>query len=135
MRFFDTNILVYTQSDEDPRKRKIACDLVAQALESGGDGYISTQVIQEFCNTMRRKTRRTTSEINALIDYFLDLWRCDVTPELARSALAVQDKYGISFYDALIVATAESLGCREILTEDLNDGQMYCGMVAVNPFK
>ena len=135
MRFFDTNILVYTQSDEDPRKKEIACDLVAQALESAGDGYISTQVIQEFCNTMRRKTRRTTSEINALIDYFLDLWRCDVTPELARRALVVQDKYGISFYDALIVATAESLGCREILTEDLNDGQTYCGMVAVNPFK
>ncbi len=135
MRFFDTNILVYTQSDKDPRKRKIACDLVAQALESGADGCISTQVIQEFCNTMRRKTRRTTAEINALIDYFLDLWRCDVTPELARRALAVQDKYGISFYDALIVATAESLGCHEILTEDLNDGQTYCGMVAVNPFK
>ena len=135
MRFFDTNILVYTQSDQDPLKRKVSCDLIAEALETGGDGCISTQVIQEFCNAMRRKTRRTTSEINALLDYFLDLWRCDISPELARQALAVQDEYGISYYDALIVATAEKLGCDEILTEDLNDGQTYRGMVAHNPFK
>ncbi len=84
---------------------------------------------------MRRKTRRSTSEINALLDYFSDLWRCDISKELAREALFVQDEYGISYYDALIVATAEGLGCREILTEDLNDGQTYRGMVAVNPFK
>jgi predicted nucleic acid-binding protein len=104
-------------------------------LETAGDGCISTQVIQEFCNAMRRKTQRTTSEINALLDYFLDLWRCDITPELAREALVVQDEYGISYYDSLIVATAEKLGCNEILTEDLNDGQTYRGMVARNPFK
>ena len=135
MRFFDTNILVYTQSDGDPRKKEIACDIVAEAIESGGDACIPTQVLQEFCNTMRRKTHRSTSEINALLDYFSDLWRCDISKELAREALSVQDEYGISYYDALIVATAERLGCREILTEDLNDGQTYRGMVAVNPFK
>jgi len=135
MRFFDTNILVYTQSDGDPRKKEIACDIVAEAIESGGDACISTQVLQEFCNTMRRKTHRSTSEINALLDYFSDLWRCDISKELAREALSVQDEYGISYYDALIVATAEKLGCTQILTEDLNDGQTYRGMVAVNPFK
>ena len=41
----------------------------------------------------------------------------------------------VYFYDALIVAAAEASGCDEILTEDLNDGQVYCGVKAVNPFK
>jgi len=27
------------------------------------------------------------------------------------------------------------VGCDEIQTEDLNDGQTYCGIKAVNPFK
>ena len=135
MRFFDTNVLVYAQDDSDPRKRAIAIDLITHALEVNHDGCISTQVLQEFCNTMRRKTHRSTSEINALLDYFSDLWRCDISKELAREALSVQDEYGISYYDALIVATAEKLGCTQILTEDLNDGQTYRGMVAVNPFK
>ena len=112
MRFFDTNILVYTQSDQDPLKRKVACDLIAEALETAGAGCISTQVIQEFCNAMRRKTQRTTSEINALLDYFLDLWRCDISPELAREALAVQDEYGIQAHSIVnindIIAFLES---------------------------
>ena len=41
----------------------------------------------------------------------------------------------IQFYDALIVATAEKLGCHEIVTEDLNPNQTYRGMAVVNPFK
>ena len=56
MRFFDTNVLVYTQDDSDPRKRAIAIDLVTHALEVNHDGCISTQVLQEFCNTMYKKT-------------------------------------------------------------------------------
>ena len=51
MRFFDTNVLVYAQDDSDPRKRAIAIDLITHALEVNHDGCISTQVLQEFCNT------------------------------------------------------------------------------------
>ena len=50
-------------------------------------------------------------------------------------AIDTKERYGIQFYDALIVAAAEANGCDEILTEDLNDGQTYCGIRAVNPFK
>ena len=50
-------------------------------------------------------------------------------------ALEIKGQYGIQFYDALMVAAAEASGCDEILTEDLNDGQIYCGVKAVNPFK
>jgi predicted nucleic acid-binding protein len=48
--------------------------------------------------------------------------------------LEIKGQYGIQFYDALMLAAAEAGGCNEILTEDLNDGQLYCGIKAVNPF-
>ena len=38
-----------------------------------------------------------------------------------------------SFLDHL--ASAEAAGCDEFLTEDLNDGQTYGSVRAVNPFK
>ena len=41
----------------------------------------------------------------------------------------------VQFYDALMLASSEAAGCEEILTEDLNDGQMYGSVKAVNPFK
>ena len=134
MRFLDTNILVYAVTDDDPRKREIAIDLITHALEVNHDGCISTQVLQEFCNTMYKKTKRTRQEIDALLDGFRDLLKTDVTIDLVRHAIDVKEEYGIQFYDALIVATAEKLGCTEIVSEDLNPNQTYRGMAVVNPF-
>ena len=134
MRFFDTNVLVYTQDDSDPRKREIAIDLITHALEVNHDGCISTQVLQEFCNTMYKKTKRTRQEIDTLLDYFRDLLEIDVTIDLVRHAIDVKEEYGIQFYDALIVSAAEKIGCTEIISEDLNPAQTYRGMAVVNPF-
>ena len=134
MRFLDTNILVYAVTDDDPRKREIAIDLITHALEVNHDGCISTQVLQEFCNTMYKKTKRTRQEIDALLDGFRDLLKADVTIDLVRHAMDVKEEYGIQFYDALIVSTAEKLGCTEIVSEDLNPNQTYRGMAVVNPF-
>ena len=134
MRFLDTNILVYAVTDDDPRKREIAIDLITHALEVNHDGCISTQVLQEFCNTMYKKTKRTRQEIDALLDGFRDLLKTDVTIDLVRHAMDVKEEYGIQFYDALIVSTAEKLGCTEIVSEDLNPDQTYRGMAVVNPF-
>ena len=59
MRFFDTNVLVYAATDQDPRKNRIAAELISHAIQVNHDGCISTQVLQEFCNTMYKKTKRT----------------------------------------------------------------------------
>ena len=133
MRFFDTNVLVYAQDDSDPRKREIAIDLITHALEVNHDGCISTQVLQEFCNTMYKKTKRTRQEIDTLLDYFRDLLEIDVTIDLVRHAIDVKEEYGIQFFDALIVSAAEKLGCTEIVSESLNPDQTYRGMAVVNP--
>ena len=134
MRFFDTNILVYAATDDDPRKRDIARELIGHAIEVNHDGCISTQVLQEFCNTLYKKTKRTKAEIDGMLDYFRELLATDVTIDLVRRAMAIKEEYGLQFYDALIVATAAKLGCHEIVTEDLNPDQTYCGMAVVNPF-
>ena len=135
MRFFDTNVLVYAQDDANPQKRAVAIDLITHALNVNHDGVISTQVLQEFCNTMYKKTKRTKEQIDAMLDGFVDLLVTDVTVDLVREAMCVKEEYGIQYYDALIVATAEKLHCHEIISEDLNDGQVYRGMKAINPFK
>ena len=135
MRYFDTNVLVYAQDDSNPEKRAIAIDLITHALEVNHDGVVSTQVLQEFCNTMYKKTKRTKVEIDAMLDGFVDLLATDVTVDLVRKAMSIKEEYGIQYYDALIVAAAEKLGCTEIVSEDLNDGQLYRGMTAINPFR
>ena len=134
MRFFDTNILVYASTDQDPRKRDIAREVIQHSIEVNHDGCISTQILSEFCNVMYRKTNRTREQIDTMLDYYRELLATDVTLDLVRRAIDVKEEYQIQFYDALIVATAEKLGCLEIVSEDLNPGQVYRGIAVVNPF-
>ena len=134
MRFIDTNVLVYASTDQDARKGEIARDVIAHAMMVNHDGCISTQVLSEFCNTMLRKLRHDRESVDGFLDYYRELVAADVTVDLIRSAIDVQAEFGIQYYDALIVATAEKLGCHEIVSEDFNAGQIYRGMVVVNPF-
>ena len=134
MRFFDTNVLVYAATKQDARKGEIAREIISHALIVNHDGCISTQVLAEFANTMIGKLHHDKESIDGFIDYYRELLATDVTIDLVRRAMAVKEEYGLQFYDALIVATAEKLGCHEIVTEDLNPDQTYCGMAVVNPF-
>jgi len=134
MRFFDTNILLYSSTDQDPRKGDIARELIARAITVNHDGCISTQVLGEFANVMIGKLQQTQETVDGYLDYFRDLLKTDVTIDLVRHAIDVKEEYGIQFFDALIVSTAEKLGCTEIVSEDLNPDQTYRGMAVVNPF-
>lgn len=135
MRFFDTNILVYAASDQDTRKKKIAMELLRHALESNHDGCISSQVISEFVGIMVGKLKMPTPVVEQFLDVFRPLQACDVTYDLVRHALMVREECQLSYWDALIVSAAEKCNCHEIITEDLNAGQLYRGMMAINPFK
>ena len=134
MRFFDTNILVYASTDQDPRKGKIAREVIQHSIEVNHDGCISTQILSEFANVMIGKLHHDRESVDGFLDYYRELLATDVTIDLVRRAIDVKEEYQLQFYDALIVATAEKLGCLEIVSEDLNPGQVYRGMAVVNPF-
>lgn len=135
MKFYDKKILVYAATTLDERKRKIAIELITQSLEMDGDGAISVQVMSEFVHDLLSKKQATLAEIDKWISFFYPLLATEVTMDIVRNAIAIMNEYGIQFYDAQIVATAEKLGCHEIVSEDLNEKQLYHGMAVVNPFK
>ena len=134
MRFFDTNILVYAVDPRDSRKQEIASLLLAHAMECNNDGAISVQVISEFANILISKFGLAAERAEEYLSMYYPLLKSEVTTDMVRNALFIKKEYGIQYYDALIVAAAEKLGCHEIVSEDFNAGQIYRGMVAINPF-
>jgi len=46
-----------------------------------------------------------------------------------------EDRYQLSFWDALIVAAAKSLSCKYLLSEDFQANQDLDGVIVVNPFE
>jgi len=134
--FVDTNVLVYAHDRAAGVKHKRAQAIVVE-LWNSGQGVLSTQVLQELCINLRRKTNPALSvdETRRLLQDYLS-WEVIVnTPESVLQALDLEASYKISFWDALILHAAESAGAAVLYSEDFSDGQMYGSVRAVNPLK
>ena len=132
--FVDTNILVYAH-DRSTGEKHVRAKQVIDELWDSGTGVLSTQVLQELCWNVRRKTARPlpVEEVRLLLrDY--STWEVVTnTPSSILHALDVEARYKISFWDALIVNAAESAGASVLYSEDLARGQWYGSVRVVNP--
>ena len=134
MKFIDTNVLIYFVDGRNKTKQSIARVVLANAI--GSRQYvISAQVLNEFANVALKKLGMTEDEVRQYIEAFQHIHVVFQQSGWTVRALEIRKQYGLQFYDSLMLAAAEFVGCDEILTEDLNDGQIYCGVKAVNPFK
>ena len=134
MTFIDTNVFVYFVDRRDARKQSIARPILWTAKNSGAH-MISVQVLNEFANVALKKLNLDENDVKTYVKEFANIRLMENHLSLTYSALEIRKLYGIQFFDALMLAAAEANGCDEILTEDLADGQTYCGVKAVNPFK
>ena len=135
MTFVDSNVFVYALDRNATSKQKKARRIVADAFAARATYGISSQVLAEFSSVAIRKLGIGTPLLLSLLAEMGKISHVAIDNALVSRAVEIQGIYGIQYYDAQIVAAAERLGCGSILTEDLNDGQMYCGITAVNPFK
>ena len=130
--FFDTNILLYmygTRTVKQDRARTLF-DEYASAERA----VLSTQVVQEFYAAGSRKLGLLKPEFKEIVAAFLSLPLVVIHPDHILSAIEIEERYGISFWDSLIVAAAESAEADILYTEDLNHGQRYGRVLVQNPF-
>ena len=132
--FFDTNVLFYMHSTADPEKQARAQELFDHHLRLGSI-VLSTQVVQEFYVTGSRKLAFSRQYLKEAIGKFLALPLVLLGPPHIVRAIEIEERYQISFWDALILAAAESGGAEVLFTEDLNHGQQYGPVLVRNPFK
>lgn len=132
--FVDTNILVYAHDRTAGDKHLRALKLVDDLWDSG-EGVLSTQVLQEFSYNLRRKAARPlpAEEVKLLIrDY--STWQIVTNTAISiLRALDIEERFRISFCDALIVQAAEASGANVLYSEDLSGGQQYGTIRVINP--
>jgi predicted nucleic acid-binding protein len=133
--FVDTNILVYAYDSSTGEKHQHAKSLLKQLWERKA-GCLSVQVLQELHVNLTRKVAFPL-EFEAAAQIIADLctWQVHV-PDGADvlAAIRLQQRYQLSFWDAMIIRSAAELGCGLIWSEDFSDGQSYEGVKVVNPF-
>jgi predicted nucleic acid-binding protein len=130
--FIDTNILVYCLDSSD-RAKKNKCRQLLREISKDRCGVISSQVMQEFYVASTKKLKVDKLIVKDLLHSFGKLNIITVTPDLINEAIDCSIINRLSFWDALIVVTAESANCEKMLSEDLNHGQIIRGVRIENP--
>lgn len=131
--FLDTNVLVYAQDASAPAKQRKARGLITE-LAANVDGVISTQVIQEFYVAATGKLGVPPLAAKGIIKTFNVFDIVQVSPTLIQEAIDCSILNQLSFWDALILASAASAGCSVLLSEDLGHDQVVLGVRIQNPF-
>jgi predicted nucleic acid-binding protein len=134
--FVDTNILLYAHDPTKGVKHSVALELLEHIWELGA-GVLSTQVLQEFCFSLRRKVdpQLSADETDRMVRNYLG-WKVVVNDGASvLGALKLEERYKISFWDALIVFAAQTARAEVLYSEDFNDRQVYGSVRAVNPFR
>jgi len=129
--FLDTNVLVYCYTETEPGKQTIA-----QGIAQSPEAWVSTQVLQEMSNTLRKKFGKTWSDIDQTLDEICQNFEVFINqPETLKDALRLADRYGYSLYDSLILSSGLSIGCKTVYSEDMQHGQIIDDFLVIrNPF-
>jgi predicted nucleic acid-binding protein len=134
--FVDSTTLLYPL-DPTQRLKRASCVAWLKSLRETNRLTISPQVLNESYWVVQRKP--SFAPVRRAIRAHLADYAAWVTAPLDRDSLSeawrIEDRYGVRFWDALLLASANAARCSHFLSEDLNDGQAYGAVVAINPFR
>lgn len=133
--FVDTHVLVYAKDTSETSKQAQAV-LWLDHLWETRQGRLSTQVLSELYAVASRKLSDylPKTEARTYLTSLLAWNPLIVDQRHIASAFRLEDRYGLNYWDALIVAAAEAAGCSHLLTEDLQNNQQLGSVLVINPF-
>jgi predicted nucleic acid-binding protein len=103
----------------------------------GSNFGVTAQIVQEFfVNVVRKADFGFTVDMALEWIESLEKVPCHATDmTLVKNAIAAALRWRISYWDAAVLVAAEGLGARILYTEDLNHGQAYGAVTAIDPFR
>jgi predicted nucleic acid-binding protein len=131
--FVDTNVLLYRYDSVNTSKQRAAQQWL-EALGARRAARLSWQVLNEFYDNATRKGSVSRAAVRAATSYYVTWGPVGFSLESIERAWHWTDRAQLRYWDALILASAETLGCRWLLTEDFQEGRKYGSVEVVNPF-
>lgn len=133
--FVDTNVLIYAHDPRKPDKQQAAAAWLTRCWADGG-GRISMQVLNELYANIRRVAPNLSVEEARKKTRAYRAWKpWAVDESTVDTAWSLQDRFNLSYWDALIVASAQAQGCTLLLSEDMQHELQIDKLQIINPFK
>lgn len=131
--FLDSNVLLYCDDSASPAKQQKALDLILEHKQNG-TGAVSLQVLQEYFVNVTRKLGLDPGLARKKVEVYARFRLVEPSVSDVLAAIDLHRLHGFSFWDALVIRCAKQSGCRVLLTEDMQHGQVIDGVRIVNPF-
>lgn len=130
--FIDTNVLIYAYSSDEVKKNATVAKLIADQQKI----VISTQVINEFINVMRKKRAVPIEALQEVVRELASIFTISlVSIETINHALAISQNFKYSYFDSLIIASAIENSCSVLYSEDMHHKHMVSKeLIILNPF-
>ena len=134
--FVDANILLYSEDSRDLKKQQTAL-LWLDELWRRQSGRVGVQTLNEFYVNATRKLnpRLPQDDARAKVRRFAAWQPWQIDQATLESAWAIESRYGLHYWDSLVIAAAQHTGCRYVLSEDMAHQQYYGTLQVMNPFK
>ena len=131
--FLDSNVWIYALSDDDSEKAGVAQEL---ARKLKGQIFFSSQVANETCLNLKKKSLMTEVEIRRLLtSFFLNHNYVEMSEQALVGASEIRERHSFSYWDSLIVMAASSANADILYSEDMQDGFVLDNKLKiVNPF-
>jgi len=131
--FLDTNVFVYADDADAGEKQQQAQQVILQAVQTG-TAVTSTQVLQEYFSVATRKLRIPPDVAQQKVHLMASMSVIAIDVAHIIEAIKLHRLYSLSFWDALIIQAARVGDCKEVLTEDMQAGQVVENVLLRNPF-
>jgi predicted nucleic acid-binding protein len=132
----DTNVLIYAYDAADSDKRRRAIESLVR-LRRFRLGALSVQILGEFYTNVTKKPQKPLTPQEARdtsIRLCLSWPVLDLTVRTHLDAVRGVQEYRMSYWDALVWATARENGVPFIVTEDQEHGRLIEDIRYMNPF-
>jgi predicted nucleic acid-binding protein len=131
---FDTNVLVYAV-DRSEGVRHLTASLLIERAVRMRRGMLILQTMVEFYAVTTRKLKGRPEDMLRFLDRLRAVLPVHAADERDFDLATRGEPHGLSFWDALLWATADRIGVRYLLTEDFQDGRTLGGVTFVDPFQ
>lgn len=132
--FLDTNVLIYSR-DPGAKQKQERSQIWLNALIETKPPVINLQVINEFCHVALRKLPHLDVETVRADAEGLRIWGdTPIDHETLTDAWQIREAAGYQWFDCVLLAAAQNLGCSHFLSEDMRHGHVVNGITIVNPF-
>mgnify|MGYP002777112152 CR=1 FL=1 len=129
----DTNLWVYLYSKDPKEKHEKAHELLLAHI---GSLLVSTQILGELYNVLTKKKLQTQVQAQEIISQIIagfDVY--EITSACVAETIQINIRYGYSYWDSSLIATALLNDCSILYSEDMQHNQMIERRLRiVNPF-